>query len=206
MRGLLDVEPEATTCSVEGCSRRKRARGWCHMHWKRWRRNGDLGQAESTRGNSSINYRRIKIPDHPLACSDGWVSEHRAVLYSKVGPGQHPCHWCGKQLTWQRGLACDAIEADHVDFNIHNNAPDNIVASCHSCNVKRSSINIRPDELHVVFRDGRKARAVQRTCDTCGSSFLLNASELKRKNARAGRYCSHECQWRRNKGVGNAAA
>lgn len=29
------------TCTVEGCDRDARARGWCGMHWQRWRRTGD---------------------------------------------------------------------------------------------------------------------------------------------------------------------
>lgn len=29
------------TCAVDGCDRPSRARGWCGMHWQRWRRNGD---------------------------------------------------------------------------------------------------------------------------------------------------------------------
>lgn len=28
-------------CSVDGCERRSSARGWCHMHYERWRRHGD---------------------------------------------------------------------------------------------------------------------------------------------------------------------
>lgn len=27
-------------CSIEGCERPARSRGWCHMHYERWRRNG----------------------------------------------------------------------------------------------------------------------------------------------------------------------
>lgn len=28
-------------CTVPDCDRPQNARGWCKMHWKRWRRNGD---------------------------------------------------------------------------------------------------------------------------------------------------------------------
>lgn len=155
----------------------------------------------------TVYYRRIKDPTHPLAVSNGWVAEHRAVLYSKIGPGRHPCHWCQKQITWRRGRAVkDGITADHIDFNILNNDPGNIVASCHSCNVKRSRINVREEELYVVRPNGRKARAVWRTCYACGSSFLMDAGALKRKRAGAGRYCSKQCVWDRNKVISDAPA
>lgn len=28
-------------CSIDGCDRVAVARGWCHPHWKKWRRHGD---------------------------------------------------------------------------------------------------------------------------------------------------------------------
>lgn len=34
------------TCSVEGCIRISRCRGWCDMHYCRWKRTGDPGEAE----------------------------------------------------------------------------------------------------------------------------------------------------------------
>lgn len=34
------------TCSVDGCERGAVARGWCHLHWRRWRQFGDPGEAE----------------------------------------------------------------------------------------------------------------------------------------------------------------
>lgn len=29
------------TCSIEGCDKPTKARGWCNAHWKRWIRHGD---------------------------------------------------------------------------------------------------------------------------------------------------------------------
>jgi hypothetical protein len=35
------VSKVSRTCSVEGCGKPHYSRGWCHMHWIRWRRHGD---------------------------------------------------------------------------------------------------------------------------------------------------------------------
>jgi len=29
------------SCTLPECGKKEFARGWCHMHWNRWRRNGD---------------------------------------------------------------------------------------------------------------------------------------------------------------------
>lgn len=33
------------TCSLEGCEQRHYSKGWCRMHYNRWRRTGDPGEA-----------------------------------------------------------------------------------------------------------------------------------------------------------------
>lgn len=38
-----------TTCSVEGCEKLARVRGWCQMHYSRWHRHGDPGSAEASK-------------------------------------------------------------------------------------------------------------------------------------------------------------
>ena len=34
------TEPDVRLCTIEGCNRKLRARGYCATHWARWRRNG----------------------------------------------------------------------------------------------------------------------------------------------------------------------
>lgn len=43
-RGKTRSEPRP--CSVDGCERTVRARGWCNGHYKRWRKKGHLGGPE----------------------------------------------------------------------------------------------------------------------------------------------------------------
>lgn len=53
------------TCSIEGCERDLRARGWCSAHWQRWRRNGDpLGGAAGPRVRKSLDF-----PDGTRQCA-----------------------------------------------------------------------------------------------------------------------------------------
>lgn len=71
--------------------------------------------------------------EHPLARS-GDLLEHRKVLFDKLGPGEHPCHWCQKSLVWG---GVSGICADHLNDDRQDNDPDNLVPSCVHCNGKR---------------------------------------------------------------------
>ncbi len=72
------------------------------------------------------------VYDHPLSPKTGVVFEHRKVLYDKIGPGTHKCHWdCGKILSWG---GKSGINTDHLDGDQLNNEPDNLVPSCFGCN------------------------------------------------------------------------
>ncbi len=79
--------------------------------------------------------------DHPLALQKGHVKTARLVLYEKIGPGPHPCHWCGLPLEWRPGNPHlpDALFVDHLDSNRRHNAPSNLVPSCCPCNVRRAN-------------------------------------------------------------------
>lgn len=93
-------------------------------------------------GEGSIipdGYRVLNLPSHPLARAQGKVPEHRVVLYAKVGPGPHPCHWCGTTLEWN-ATAGTRINADHLDWDKLNNDPSNLVPACLNCNTRRRQV------------------------------------------------------------------
>lgn len=93
------------------------------------------------------------------------------MLYEKLGPGAHPCHWCGMALRWKVGQRdSDALCADHLDGDTLNDAPSNVVASCRGCNANRA--------LGIE-------RLRPRPCEECGTDFMP-------KRGRS-RFCSLEC-------------
>lgn len=128
-------------CAVEGCQRERSKRGWCNLHYQRWRRTGEVGPAASrfkAEGTTQMGYDYVNRSTHPLASSAGRVLVHRMLLFDAIGPGAHPCHWCGHDVTWRVARPQpDDLVVDHLDFVTNNNSLDNLVPSCRSCNSKR---------------------------------------------------------------------
>ncbi len=131
------------TCSVEGCHGQALKRGWCQNHYTKWRLWGTTdGKARDRGTRGTVNgagYIMFNRPEHPLASRNGLVLEHRMVLLDTIGPGEHPCHWCGKTVTWDKTWPrdLDALVVDHLDGTRSNNDPANLVPSCQPCNTKR---------------------------------------------------------------------
>lgn len=132
---------------------------------------------------------------HPIAPPSGIVPVARLVLWDKIGPGPHPCHWCGKAIRWTPGdpYAPDALVADHLDWDATNDAPENLVPSCGPCNGHRRRSRqariIQDGELKTTW-GGYVTRAVERSCETCGNQFLTIPAEVKKGK---GRFCSRSC-------------
>lgn len=137
-----DHRRRASVCTIEGCERSGNNRGLCLMHAKRKRRNGTpdtrpVGEAPPPRVGS---YSRVFVgKGHPLAHARGTVWAHRLALYEAIGPGEHPCHWCGDPVRWDVRWPKhpDGLCADHIDNDRSNNEPTNLVPSCGPCNVSR---------------------------------------------------------------------
>jgi hypothetical protein len=136
------------------------------------------------------------VPEHPLAPPSGDVAVCRLVLYEKIGVGPHACQWCDKAVDWMPGEWTDpaALVADHLDWDIHNNDPANLVPSCRVCNAHRveggGRAPIREDELFVTNANGSRSRAVSRFCVICGTPFVARVSQVKIGRAL---YCSRSC-------------
>jgi hypothetical protein len=137
--------------------------------------------------------RMVTAHGHPIAPPSGVVAVARLVLYDKVGPGEHPCHWCAASVAWKTGLVEGALIADHLDWNRNNDDPANLVPSCHSCNGHRRRTGDAPllqdDDLTMLW-GGSRTRAVRRYCLVCDDAFLTIPAAVKKGR---GLYCSRSC-------------
>jgi hypothetical protein len=156
--------------------------------------------AYAARRKRVTTYRRMRyLPSHPLAGRTGLVSDARRILYDRIGPGWHPCHWCGCKVRWvvgARGGGANALVADHVDSDPLNDAPGNIVPACVTCNGTRTQ-SIKAGELFVVRPNGTRTRATERTCAVCGSKFLVAKAQLRipGKGLACSRSCARKLRW-----------
>lgn len=141
-----------STCKLPDCDKPSRgADSYCSMHRTRIMRHGSPDATLRHRNPPGSNpvpselsmkkpgraYGRFSSPGHQLADAAGTVAVHRWVLFERIGPGEHPCHWCGTTVRWTKGLSASALVADHVDSNPRNNDPSNLVQACQRCNALR---------------------------------------------------------------------
>ena len=118
------------------------------------------------------------------------------MLFDSIGPGAHFCRWCSRPVAWHPGQGELRLVADHLDGDVRNNNPANLVASCHPCNATRGR-RIPDDVLTVTLPNGRRRRAAEHTCLTCGVTFLRPLGAAERGE---GRYCSMACVYDRKRG------
>jgi len=141
----------------------------------------------------------LRLPNHPLASSNGIVAEHRVILYDKIGDGAHPCYFCGSPIHWAKGSRIskrkDTIYVDHLNKDTHDNCPGNLVPSCLSCNQKRRHDAIQKGEKIIIKPTGSKVRAFPKICHYCGKTFYVPRHLLN--DPRKGKYCSQDCMYQR---------
>lgn len=169
-------------CSVDGCTRPKRGPGrkWCDLHYGRWYRHGDPLASitdRPVRFGVPRKYRSRWMPGHPLAGANHKVYLHRLVLWEKIGPGAHPCYWCGETVVWQGE---PRLVVDHFDEDGDNNHPDNLNPSCTRCNTSRA----RNAQMHRSHEAGwyagpRSNRPkVQRRLEAAATAAARHAPRL----------------------------
>lgn len=120
-------------------------------------------------------YLQEYAPGHPMANRSGGLLVHRRVLFDRIGPGAHPCHHCGRSVTWGVRGKVGRLEVDHLDANRQNNDPTNLVPSCNRCNEGRPKRErshcphgheFTPENTYIYPADGsRRCRECMRERD-----------------------------------------
>lgn len=125
-------------CKVLDCSREAvyEKQQVCQKHYFRYMRYGtyDLTRKKAKYRIMTPNgYYKVYEPTYTrINPHNGYVWEHRKVLYDKHGDVVPPCELCGKILTWE------TCQTDHIDEDKTNNKPDNLRPTCVSCNTNRN--------------------------------------------------------------------
>ena len=110
------------TCSYPECMRPATRRGWCSLHYQRWRTHGSpdvvlpSGPRPNARAVASNGYIRVKVPGHPEADKYGWAYEHRVVAHDTFGPipAGHHVHHVNRDKTDNRPANLEVVNhAEH---------------------------------------------------------------------------------------------
>lgn len=93
-------------CSIDGCEKVVRARGWCHAHYMRWYKRG---------GDPSQNRRLKEFRPPPKSCALpgcnepveawGWCLAHYAIAKQNCKICYRECQVCGTPFTARRTKA-----------------------------------------------------------------------------------------------------
>lgn len=91
-------------CSIEGCNRVHYGRGWCSMHYKRWKAHGDPLISLSNRDHPPTC--SIEGCDEPYA-SSGLCRNHQAAEWAKANPERRRAirqRWVENNLEQMRAI------------------------------------------------------------------------------------------------------
>lgn len=65
----------SSECEVEVCKQPGRTRGWCHAHYARWQRHGDVREDIPLRGYAAVTECSVEGCDNP-SLTRGWCGAH----------------------------------------------------------------------------------------------------------------------------------
>lgn len=151
-------------CRLDGCEKDAmyKKEQLCQMHYFRRIRNGDFELKKCSeykrpvvrggkyRISNPRGYCLVKEPGHHLAQKNGYVYEHRKVLFDAVGNDANKCEMCGADWSWE---SIYYSHVDHIDGDVTNNTLDNLRPLCNTCNSRRNlaPLHTRKNSMAVTI-------------------------------------------------------
>ena len=169
-------------CCVDGCENDAMyvSAALCQKHYFRKMRNGttELVRKRKYRYTTSNGYQKIYEPHHDLADANGYVYEHRKVLYDKIGPGNCLCEMCGDEWSWEW---IRVSHVDHINEDRSDNRPENLRPLCTGCNTKRGMKEQHTrSNNHSISFNGKTMTAQEWARDpsvmVCGNTIIKRLS------------------------------
>ena len=171
-------------CTIDGCEKFQSARGWCSMHYERWRKYGD-----TSRGKPTARERLLAKVDTTGTCWlwTGFIADNGYGGFS-IGYSRVSAHRASYELFV--GPIPEGLVIDHLCRVRHCVNPDHLEAVTQSVNVSRGS-NFNRDKTH------------------CPQGHEYTPENVIRKTVDGGRSCRtcnrEKCNARYAKKVGRAA-
>jgi len=108
---------DSRICSVDGCGKIAEKRGWCNMHYSRWRKHGDVNALIcKTRPREALAFIEFAKTYRGHDCLN-WPYSQTSNGYSKIGGGEQ-----GTRLPHR--LVCEAA---------HGSSPSSELQVAHNC-------------------------------------------------------------------------
>jgi hypothetical protein len=171
------------TCSIDGCEREHAARGWCLMHYKRWRKHGDPTIVLNPIGAPLAERWMAKVDaPHPASCW-WWTGSTDGRGYGMFHVGRRTAgvtthivrahRWGYEHLV---GPIPENHELDHLCRNPPCVNPAHLEPVTSEENIRRSPLfgRMRCARGHNNWATYK----TQRTCRTCA-----NAGQRRRRRA-----------------------
>lgn len=108
------------TCSIDGCTSPVKGRGWCNMHYQRWRKHGDPGAPAIPRYSSWAESFAANAPtdDAPDGCRL-WLGGIAGNGYGMVWANRK--HISAHRYAWEKanGPIPGGMFVDHICYQRH---------------------------------------------------------------------------------------
>lgn len=173
------------TCSIEGCDRPHAARGWCALHYGRWRKHGDPTVVLNVRGQPRKRFDAKTQRDGDCIV---WVAAKTRDGYGlfKLDGSMRLAHRVA--FIWWRGEIPEGTEIDHLCRNRACVNVDHLEAVPHRVNVNRGDNAFSAREAcprgHPYDDENTYTWRGSRHCRQCGRDRSREHARKRRSEGR----------------------